>query len=109
MKAMDLMDEKLRPISHDTELLAQVYQGIGNVQGAIDAYQAAVFQHLIFLVSDSAPLALLNAADFAKAEQIITRAIGCIFYKSCRSFCGDDGGDDSECRKVCHIDRRCLL
>ena len=26
MKAMELMDEKLRPISHDTELLAQVYQ-----------------------------------------------------------------------------------
>lgn len=78
MKAMELMDEKLRPISHDTELLAQVYQGIGNMQVAIDAYQVAMFQHLIFLVSDSAPLAMLNAADFAKAERIITRAIDCI-------------------------------
>ena len=77
MKVMDLMDERLHPIS-DTELLAQVYQGIGNIQGAIDAYQVAMYQHLLFLICDSAPLALLNAADITKAEQIITRAIDCI-------------------------------
>lgn len=78
MKVMDLMDEKLHPISRDTELLVQVYQGIGNIQGAIDAYQVAMYQHLLFLICDSAPLALLNAADITKAEQIITRAIDCI-------------------------------
>ena len=78
MKVMDLMDERLHPISRDTELLAQVYQGIGNIQGAIDAYQVAMYQHLLFLICDSAPLALLNAADITKAEQIITRAIDCI-------------------------------
>lgn len=75
MRALDLMDEQIRPMSQDTELLAQVYQSIGNISKAKEAYQIAMYQHLTLLLTDAAPFLLLYAEDIQRAEEIINRTL----------------------------------
>ena len=75
MKALDLMDEKIRPISQDTELLAQIYQSMGEKDKAVQAFQIAMYQHLITLVWDAAPYMMLFAQDEERADEIIQRTL----------------------------------
>lgn len=75
MKALDLLGEEVRPISQDTELLGQIYQSMGKIERAKEVYQIALYQHLLFLVGDSAPLLLLHADQPERVEKIIHRTL----------------------------------
>lgn len=75
MKALDLTDERLRPISQEAELLAQIYQNIGNVSKSKEVYQICIYQHLISLIGDSVAMFLLYANDLPRADEIIHRTL----------------------------------
>lgn len=71
--ALALLDEDIRPISQETELLAQAYQGIGEMEKAERAMQAAMYQHLIMLIGDGTALLLANMQNPEKADELMRR------------------------------------
>ena len=75
MKALDLLGEKVRPYTQETELLGQIYQSIGNMEKAKEVWQIALYQHLIHCVGDAAPLMLVYADEPERADEIIKRTL----------------------------------
>lgn len=72
-EALDILDENVRPIPQDTEILAQTYQRMGNVEKAREVSQIAMYQHLLMLVGDSSFYLTLCQTDMKKVEMIIER------------------------------------
>ena len=71
--ALALLDEDIRPISQETELLAQAYQGLGEMEKAEKALQVAMYQHLILLIGDGTSLLLSNMQNPKKADELMRR------------------------------------
>lgn len=72
-EVLSILNEEVRPISQDTELLAQAYQGMGNVEKAKEVTQIAMYQHLLMLIGDGASYLLLHAQEYDTAEIIMKR------------------------------------
>ncbi|NCB92735.1 MAG: XRE family transcriptional regulator [Clostridia bacterium] len=75
MKALDLMDEELRPMSQDIELRAQIYQSMGDMQKAREAYQIGMYQHLLLLIGGAAPYMMLYKDEYDRVMEIIDRTL----------------------------------
>lgn len=108
-KALELVNEQVRPLSQETELLSQIYQRIGNVEKAKEVTQIALYQHLLLLIGDGAFELLLYVDEYAKAEEIMNRIDGvseifrvnnlhpnvmASYYISCAMVCGANGKED---------------
>lgn len=108
-EALELVDEQLRPMSQETELLAQIYQRMGNVEKAKEVIQIAMFQHLLLLIGDGASELLQYIGEYSKAEEIMNRIDGVAeifrvdnlhpnvmasYYISCAMVCGANGKED---------------
>lgn len=72
-KALELVNEQVRPLSQETELLAQIYKRIGNTERAKEVTQIALYQHLLMLIGDGTFELLLYIDEYAKAEKIMNR------------------------------------
>lgn len=72
-EALGLVNEQVRPLSQETELLAQIYQRLGNVEKAKEVTQIAMYQHLLLLIGDGTYELLLYIDEYGKAEEIMNR------------------------------------
>ena len=75
-KVLDLFGEDIRPISQDTEMVAQAYQIMGNTEKAKEVVQISMYQHLLYLMGMTTFHLSLNADDMEKVDEILTRALG---------------------------------
>lgn len=75
MKALDLLDQRIRPTVNDTELLAQVYHSLGRIEKAKEIYQIAMYQHLTQFLADMPTFLVLYGADKERADEIIRRTL----------------------------------
>ena len=72
-KARELLGEDIRPLSQETELLAQTYQQQGNMEKADEILQISIYQHMLLAIGDSVSWLLLHTTDYPKAEEIMRR------------------------------------
>ncbi len=72
-EALDLLDEDLRPMSQELELLAQVYQRMNQVEKSKKIFQIAMYQHLLLLIGDAVSYMMLYMNDGQRAEEVIER------------------------------------
>lgn len=72
-KALDLLDEQIRPFPQDTEMLAQVYQSMGKLDLAKKATQIALYQHLLMLVGNVNIYIGLYQDEVARSEEMLRR------------------------------------
>jgi transcriptional regulator with XRE-family HTH domain len=73
--ALELLDESVRPLSQETESLAQVYQMLGEKEKAKRVYQISIYQHLLTLVAEAAQYSMLYEDNKEKSAEIITRSL----------------------------------
>lgn len=73
-KVLELLGgDVIRPMTQETELLAQTYEIMGNIPKAKEAYQIGMYQHMLLLLGDMFCYLMLNADDLTKAQEIIKR------------------------------------
>jgi len=75
-QVLDLIGEDIRPIPQDTEMMAQAYQMLGNIEKAKEVMQISMYQHLLVLLGSSVFYLMLNADHLEKAEEILKRSLG---------------------------------
>lgn len=73
--ALELLDESVRPITQESESLAQVYQMLGNTKSAKRTLQISMYQHMLLLIGDAATYSMLYADDYDRAQEILERAL----------------------------------
>ncbi len=73
--ALELLDESVRPLSQETESLAQVYQMLGEKEKAKRVYQISIYQHLLTLVAEAAQYSMLYEDDKEKSTEILKRSL----------------------------------
>ncbi|AFA49912.1 helix-turn-helix domain-containing protein [Acetobacterium woodii] len=71
-----LVGETVRPLSTNTEMLAQAYQMAGNPDKARQVQQISMFQHLLMLVGVAPSYLMLNAANLVRVDAILIRTLG---------------------------------
>lgn len=76
MDVIALVGETVRPLSTNTEMLAQAYQMTGNLDKASQVLQISMFQHLLMLVGVAPSYLMLNTSDLTRVETILTRTLG---------------------------------
>lgn len=74
-EALNLLGENIRPLTQETELLAQVYHALGNIKAADGVIQVSIFQHLLYFVQDSILLMMLHLDNKDKALEIYSRTL----------------------------------
>lgn len=75
MQAMDMMEQRVRPMLQDTELLAKIHYSLGNVEKSRETYQIAMYQHLLAFLSAMPNLLLMDAGDEKRTEDMIHRTL----------------------------------
>lgn len=73
--ALELLDESVRPLSQETESLAQVYQMLGEREKAMRVYQISIYQHLLILVAEAAQYSMLYEDNKEKSTEILNRSL----------------------------------
>lgn len=73
--ALELLDESVRPMSQETESLAEVYKMLGETEKSKRVFQIVTYQHLLMLVADAALYSMLYADNLEKALNIIDKAL----------------------------------
>jgi transcriptional regulator with XRE-family HTH domain len=75
-KVLDLFGEDIRPLSQDTEMIAQAYLIMGKTDKAKEVTQISMYQHLLYLMGMTTFYLALNAKNLEKVDEILTRAMG---------------------------------
>lgn len=74
-RALEIVDETIKPTIPDIELVAQIQHLMGETKKASATYQIAIYQHVISLISDASPYLLLHASNAPRAKEIINRTL----------------------------------
>lgn len=72
-KALDGLDEQMRPMLQETQLLAQSYGNLDKNDRAREVLQCSMYQNLLALISDSILYIQIHMADMAQIEETIDR------------------------------------
>ncbi|MCQ4636294.1 helix-turn-helix domain-containing protein [Anaerovorax odorimutans] len=75
-EVLELFGETLRPITQETESMAQAYIMMGNPEKGREALQVSIYQHLIVLESSMAQLLTLPGQEPQKTDLILKRFLG---------------------------------